>query len=219
MTEQLDLFDDVIQPTEAPQENPPVEELEGEKTSETPTEDIKPQEPAEKMIPEHRFKAALKDVSDKLTLAQQELAELKAAPIPDKEKDPEGYEVHTRIEISKQIMRDNVADYDEVIQHYVEMVKEAPHINTLVMNHKNPAKHAYDLAKKDLEIRELTTLKSSDEWKEFQEYKKARSLETASKVVEKPVEKQQKIPNLNRATNVNRQFDKKDDDDLFAGAL
>lgn len=181
---------------------------------------------SEKMIPESRFKAALKDVTEKLDAANKELSTLKATPIPDKEKDPEGYDLHIRMETSKAVMRETVSDYDAVITHYKKMADANPYLNSVVAAHPAPAKCAYDIAKKALEIDEVLAAKGSDEWKEFQEFKKAK---TASSDVQNKeddkVSKQvteglsQKVPNLNRATNVTKSNHKIEDDELFAGAL
>ena len=59
----------------------------------------------EKMIPESRFKAALKDVTEERDALRAENAKFKAAPIPDMTTDPEGYIQHVRLETSKRIMR------------------------------------------------------------------------------------------------------------------
>lgn len=182
------------------------EEGEEESTDEAETED----EPAgetedktnskEKMIPESRFKAALKDVQEKMESVLQENAKLKATPAPDRENDPEGYEKHLRLEMSKALMREFKPDYVEVITHYQEMAKLNPSLNQMVADHELPAKFAYDLAKRDLEIRELTEARNSDEWKEFQEFKKNKGKATIADdlVSQNPALKLPK--NLNRAT-------------------
>ena len=201
----------------------------GENESEPPADkddgEDENQDTSDKMIPEHRFKAALKNANDKLTKAEEELAELKAQPAPDKETDPDGYELHNRIELSKQIMRDAVSDYDDMIAHYQKMAEENPYLNQVVGGHPNPAKHAYDIAKKDLEIQDLQSLKTSDEWKQFQNWKKnggkstepKQTLDTAKLASTPP-----KVPNLNRATGVQQSSNKNganEDDELFKGAL
>ena len=182
-----------------------------------------------KMIPEHRFKAALKDVNDKLDAANAELAKAKAKPPPNPEEDPEGYNFHLRMETSKDVMRATTDDYDAVIAHYGEMVKTNPYLNEAVAAHPSPAKHAYDIAKKDMEIRELQELKSSDEFKEFQEFKKqkakqAKEDEAKAKQEQKEQEKEKSkapdVPNLNRATDVGqgKQEEVDDTEELFAGS-
>lgn len=183
------------------------------------------EESAEKMIPESRFKAAIKDVTAKLDQANQKLASLEAVPVPDKEKDPQGFDLHVRMETSKALMREIMPDYDDVIRHYKELADSNPYLNQAVAAHPAPAKHAYDIAKKDMEIRELSNLKNSDEWKEFQAFKKSKAAQAAPKEAEKtgqkaPASPASKVPNLNRATSVARSNQRvEQDDELFAGAL
>lgn len=178
---------------------------------------------SEKMIPEHRLKAALKDVNEKLSKAEQRLAELTATPPPDRASDPEGYDRHVRIETSKMIMAETYDDYDEKIAHFQEMAKVQPELNTIVGNHHAPAKMAYDLAKKDLEIKELTGLKDSDEWKQFQEWKKSGGKVPAQEPekaldLKKTAKETPKVPNLNRnLPSAARPKTSSEDDELFAG--
>lgn len=190
---------------------------------------------SEKMIPEHRFKAAIKDINEKYEAAQAKLAQLEAKPTPDRETDPDGYDLHMRMETSKTIMAETHEDYDEMIRHYIEMEKTNPVLAQVVSAHPIPAKHAYELAKKDLEIRELSTLKQSNDWVEFQEFKKQKELmakeeaekaKQASKLEREEAEQSDiknlsKVPNLNRATDVSGKAPPavSDDEDLFAGAL
>lgn len=172
----------------------------------------------EKMIPESRFKAAIKDVQDKLDAALQETAKLKATPVPDRESDPDGYERHLRLEMSKSLMREFKPDYVEVIKHYQEMAKVNPSLNQMVADHELPAKFAYDLAKRDMEIRELTEARNSDEWKEFQEFKKNKGKKTVADELAEPTNKAPKLPkNLNRATGVNQKARALSDDDYLFG--
>lgn len=221
------------QQAETPDANAEGEKEEGEAGEEsasgTPPEDKKDGEDKSdsKMIPEHRFKAAIKDVQDKLEAANKKLADYEASPVPDKEKDPEGYDLYSRMETSKAIMRDLVPDYDEVMSHYKEMAEANPYLNDAVAKHPAPAKYAYDVVKKNLEIKELSALKQSDEWKEFQEYKKNKDAkkqeaETITAKTSKQVTETltTKVPNLNRATNVSKgSAQVQQDDELFAGAL
>lgn len=154
----------------------------------------------EKMIPESRFKAALKDIQEKLDNVTQENATLKAVPAPDRNTDPEGYEQHLRLEVSKQLMQEK-EDYVETIKHYQEMAKANPTLNEMVAKHELPAKLAYDLAKRDMEIREMTEARNSDEWKEFQEFKKSKGKTSVADELATPTDKVTKLPkNLNRAT-------------------
>lgn len=239
-----DLFDDVpvasgegdsktfdnLTPEPSPAVEPP--------KTEEPTGDKPPTEPpsvdqegnkepkAEKMIPESRLKAALKDVTEKLDAAQSKLAEYEKSNVPDKEKDPEGYDLHLRMEASKLVMREAHTDYDEVIAHYVEMAKVNPKLNEAVAEHKVPAWFAYKLAKEDMELQEVRNVRSSDDWKQFQEWKKKKAEEAANPPVDDVSKKLTegsvaKVPNLNRATSVSKAVAKSsdDDDELFKGAL
>lgn len=179
----------------------------------------------EKMIPESRFKAALKDVTDKYTATQAELNRMKAVPEPDKIKDPEGYNLHVRIETSKSLMREMKPDYDDVIGHYKKMADVNPDLNVAVAKAAIPAKFAYDLAKKDMELSDLAKMKDSDEYKEFLTARKAKADAAGKTDADAKAGKQVaaglgKVPNLNRATNVSRGTQQSEDsDELFSGAL
>lgn len=244
--EGYDVFDDSEGNTEAVEETEETEtstegeagaetEETGEDDDGTPPEEEKETEQSDKMIPEHRFKAALKDVNDKLEAANAKLAQMESRPVPDREADPDGYDLHMRMETSKAIMAETHTDYNDVIRHYQEMEKANPFIAQAVAAHPIPAKHAYDIAKKDMEIRELSTLKQSDDWTQFQEFKKQKEKEAkeaakAASAAAKGAEQQEqqsgvkavsKVPNLNRATDVSAKKPAKvdEDDELFAGAL
>lgn len=182
-----------------------------------------------KMVPVHQLKAAVKDVNDKLEAANAEIAQLKTKPAPDPEEDPDGYNLHIKMETSKAVMRETVDDYDKVIVHYQEMAKANPQLNEAVAASPSPAKYAYDLAKRDMEINELTELRNSDEWKEFQEYRankvkeaeEAKVKAAAQEAEQKKAPKTPAVPNLNRSTDVQstKQPLEDEDEDLFAGAL
>lgn len=211
---------------EEPEEEAPAEEEENTGDEEEvvpPTTAQTDEEPTEKLIPEHRFKAALKDVTDKYEKAKQELEQLKATPAPNRDEDPEGYELHVRIETSKAVMRSTHDDYDEKIAHYNEMTKVNPLLNQVVAAHPVPAQHAYNLAKEDMQIQSLKKLTSSDEWKEFQEFKKQKGQTGVQKSsAAAPVKKvTPTVPNLNRSTSISggRASNDTSDDDLFKGAL
>src|SRR3990167_6082010 len=194
----------------------------GEETAETPAADGDNKVSGkDKMIPEHRLKAAIKDVTDKY---ERRIAELSPkAEAPDRAADPDGYDRHQRIEISKAIMTETHADYDDMIEHFQGMAAANPALNAIVGDSKMPAKMAYDLAKKDKELSELAALKDDPELKEFKELKKTKattSADTAAQLAEKPKADASKVPNLNRtATNVTRGKESKsdEDDDLFKG--
>lgn len=186
----------------------------------------------QKMIPEHRFKAALKKVTDERDAAAGKLKEYETPKIqtPDKDTDPEGHDLHVRMEASTQVMREMRDDYQDVINHYATLAEGNPLLNEAVAKHPLPAKLAYDIAKRDLEIKEALETRNSDDWKEFQEFKKNKSKVAEAKTAEESslnsvVNRGLKaVPNLNRSTNAspNRNVARAssdDADDLFKGAL
>lgn len=219
--------EDIPAPAEPEEPEPVTEESEeeGDKTAEGTPPPAEEEKPVEKLIPEHQFKAALKNVTDRLEQVQRENAQLKSVPAPDREKDPAGYEQHVRIETSKEIMMATHSDYDEMITHYAEMAKANPALNEAVAKAAAPAKFAYDLAKRDLEIRDVLALRDSEDWKQFQEWRKTKQaapVVAALKVEPTPVvPKKTSVPNLNRSTDVSRKATafSDDADALFKGAL
>lgn len=181
-----------------------------------------------KLIPEHRFKAALKKVTDELESKNAELAKYTATPVPDKETDPEGHSLHIRMTASADVMREMKSDYQDVINHYAKLAESNPLLNQAVADHPLPAKLAYDIAKRDLEIKEVDEARKSGEWDKFQAWKKSQDTATNDKqnTLNETVKRGLKaVPNLNRSTNaspnrnVRRNSNGENDDDLFAGAL
>jgi hypothetical protein len=183
----------------------------------------------QKLIPEHRFKAALKSAEDRV---RKELEEAANAPEPeaepDKATDPEGHARHVRMKASVEVMREMKPDYQEVIDHYAKMAMDNPLLDQAVDGAPLPAKLAYDIAKKDLEIKDALALKNSDEYKEFTEWKKSKApapTKTENNLRNKVTNGLRAVPNLNRSTNatpnrnVRKSGDSQADDDLFAGAL
>lgn len=211
--------EEVEEEVEETEEDPKGETEESDDEDESTDESEEEEEGAsEKMIPESRFKAAIKDVQDKLDAALQENAKYKTTPTPDRDSDPDGYEKHLRLEMSKTLMREFKEDYVEVITHYQEMAKVNPHLNDMVAAHELPAKLAYDLAKRDMEIRELTEARNSNEWKEFQEFKKNKGKATVADDLASPTSKAVKLPkNLNRATAAKPRADNQSDEDYLFG--
>lgn len=192
----------------------------GDDKSGTPPENQEADSQNEKMIPEHRFKAALKAAAEETETWKARAQKAEAQPVPDKENDPEGYNLYVRMEASKEVMREMRTDYEDVIKHYQAMAKENPRLNDEVAAAPLPAKFAYDLAKQDMEMRDLRALKSSDEWKEFQEYKKSKASQNPESDKSKQVANAlSAVPNLNRQTNASPKGRQEDDDQLFAGAL
>jgi len=206
----------------------------GDKASGTPPEgqealeEVVDTKTGKKLIPEHRFKAALKKVTDELESKNAELAKYTATPVPDKETDPEGHSLHVRMTASADVMREMKSDYQDVINHYAKLAESNPLLNQAVADHPLPAKLAYDIAKRDLEIKEIDETRKSGDWEKFQTWKKAQTTETVDKqtTLNETVKRGLKtVPNLNRSTNAspNRNVRKNsngdNDDDLFAGAL
>jgi len=203
--------------------------VEGEEEADAPAAAKTEVTKAEKSIPEHRHKAALKGVTTKLAAKEKELEELRKQyaapppPAPDRETDPDGYDQHMRMETSKAIMSDAFPDYNDKIMHYHTMAEANPALDEMVARNPNPAKFAYDIAKADIEIRELRELKNTPRWKRFEEWEKANPEETVTEEV-KPAKKRQidlatRVPNLNRtATAINpKQATSDVDDDLWKG--
>lgn len=198
-------------------------EQQGEKeTAEPPAADgDKKVSKSEKMIPESRFKAALKDVTDERDSLRQKLASNQ--PVPDKEKDPEGFALHNKVEASKRLATRVYKDYDEKIAHYNEMVKTNPTLNKIISEDDAPAIMAYDLATKDMELKELAALKDDPEFQEFKEWKKSNKSKDAKDTQldlttkgNKAADVATKVPNLNRtATAVTRDVGKNDNDSLW----
>lgn len=203
------------------------EESQGEQSEETPNSEEDGEGKSEKMIPESRFKAALKDVTDERDRLRDENAQMKSRPAPDKEKDPDGHALYNKIEMSKQIMKDAVPDYNDMIRHYNKMAEVNPSLNAAVAASDNPAKFAYDLAKRDLEISEVMTARTSGQWDQFLKWQKEQQNEQKNAEEnkdEKKTEKvQPKVPvNLNRATSTTtkgKQSSSDNTDELFKGAL
>jgi hypothetical protein len=193
---------------------------EGTTVSETPADTKDSAVQAEKMIPESRLKAAVKDVNDRLISTQRELAAMKAVPTPDRSKDPDGYDRHQRIEMSRTMVSRAYKDYDAKIAHFQEMAKAEPSLNAIVANNDIPAQMAYDLATKDMELTELENLKHSPEYKEFLEFKKTgktAQADTATQLAgKKPADAASKVPNLNRNAPNLKAAPKAESDELFA---
>lgn len=185
----------------------------------------------QKLIPEHRFKAALKSATERAEKAEAEAAKLNAPPpiqAPDKETDPEGHAQHIRMEASVSVMRELRPDYQEVINHYAELAKDNPLLDKAVTADPLPAKLAYDIGKRDLEIKKVDEVLKSGDWDKFQAWKaeQAKNPTDPKNPQDKTVaQKLHAVPNLNRSTNaspnrnVRRNSNGENDDDLFAGAL
>jgi len=198
-----------------------------ENDEETPASEEDPKNTkAEKLIPESRLKAAVKDVTEERDRLRAELEQKNAKPAPDPNVDPEGAELHDRIEISKAMCRDVYSDYDEKAKYFNDVMLPAnPALANAVAAHRTPAKLAYDLAKKAMEIDEITKVKDSPEWKAFQEFKKNGGKTVGDRLTEgakkKTVSAANKVPNLNKkaSANPNRGKQSDEDDSLFDDAV
>lgn len=195
-------------------------------TAETPAAGDSAVSTAEKMIPESRLKAAVKDVNDRLIQTQRELAAMKEQPAPDRLKDPDGYDRDYRIKMSRNVVSKVYKDYDVKIAHFQEMAKREPSLNAIVANNDIPAQMAYDLAAKDMELTELEGLRDSPDWKEFQEYKASKAAgknatlgavqDTATQLGGKnAADAASKVPNLNRNAPSLKGAPRQEDSDLF----
>jgi hypothetical protein len=124
-----------------------------------PDADKGKQEPKEEWT-----KAAVIDERRKRQDAERRLAELEKklqepAKKPDLFEDPEGVlsqhrqEVgqqllETRIDLSEELMREQHPDYDELKEEFVQLATENPFYADQLAKAKNPAKFAYETAKK-----------------------------------------------------------------------
>jgi len=237
-----DVFDDADNTGNVAEENLTAESAEGDfeadqketgdKQSDGPPPEEKDEietatdETGNKFIPEHRFRAAIKSVSDELEATKAKLAEYEQSqqlPLPDQDTDPEGHDLHVRMEASKSVMIEMRPDYFDVIKHYIELAETNPLLNEAVAVNPLPAKLAYDIAKQDLRIKEGLAVLDSDDWKKFQQWKNSTHIrgETNNKSSASAL---LSVPNLNRSTSASpsknsRQQTSGSDDDLFAGAL
>lgn len=180
-------------------------EEQGEEDAEPPAADKSAKSKSDKMIPEHRHKAALADVNKKLAEANARISEMTKQPAPDHTKDPDGYARHVRLETSKAIVSSMFDDYNDKIEVFQQMAQANPSLNDIVANAENPAKMAYDLATEHQNIAELRSLKGSERWKKFEEWEKSQPKDGAEQVEGKPAGKKPrqidlaaKVPNLNR---------------------
>lgn len=168
----------------APEVEEPVAEAEaGEaapepeaKEPETPQEAETPEAKQDGEGPEAWTKAAVLDERRKRQELERKLAELEAAKAEDKPQrpdvfaDPDGAfghveqtlrqemarQIHsTRLELSQEMMRTVYQDYDELESEFVDMAKDNPVLLQDLQQSANPAKFAYETAKKAREAAEL----------------------------------------------------------------
>lgn len=147
------------------------DEGEMESTTQTgETEEVPPtseQEPQETHEPQMVPLAAKQAEKDRRIAAERELEALRQQ-VYQKQEVPErpdifdnpdavlsNLEVKMRAEFSEAMARREFKDYDEVMDHYTEMVKKNPSLHAEVMQNPLSAYKAYEVAKSDIEIKAI----------------------------------------------------------------
>lgn len=124
-----------------------------------------------------------------------------------------------RVNISKMIMMETKQDYAEKVTEFIKMTEESPVLLEQWRNSSNPAKFAYEKATEKLEYDNFKSVKDSDEYKEFLEYKKSGKLpvkETKEEVRKKAALTLPKLNNATSKTGMNNQIQPKNRlEDLF----
>ena len=69
-------------------------------------------------------------------------------------------EMKVKAQISEEIAKSQHEDYDSVMDHYEDMIKANPSLYVEAMKTGLPAQHAYNVAKKDLELKEIGDISS-----------------------------------------------------------
>lgn len=130
-------------------------------TNEAPTPDAN-KEPAEPK--EEWTKAAVLDERRKRQALERDLAAMRKAAEqqpkrPDVFEDPDGafrhereqfaQQIHaTRLELTQELMRDAHTDYDELESEFIDLAKANPFLLQQLQQARNPARFAYETAKK-----------------------------------------------------------------------
>jgi hypothetical protein len=167
--------------------------------------------------------AALKDERAKRQAAESEVKTLKERIAKnDKGQTPEEADVNDdtfkeRAVTSRELMTELVPDYEDKEKVFLAECEKNPALAIQLRKSKNPAKFAYNTGKEIIEHQQYLEEKNSDQYKEFQEFKKnptayaAKKAEEAEKAKNKqleetPEDKRKKsalsVPNLNKATSV-----------------
>lgn len=203
-----DNLDDVFDGKEEVEETVVSEAEEEPEGEESETEDVEDEaEPpaAEEEVEEKSVPvAALKSERQKRQAAEAELLELKKKIAPEEDEEDVDEAVFVdRANISREVLIEAFPDYEEKEAVFAELASKDKNLRIQLRQSKNPAKFAYQKAKEHLEIEEIKSLKSSDDWTAFQRWKK----EQNEKPVEEAPEVKRKrsalaVPNLNRATSV-----------------
>lgn len=201
------------EPTKSPvevsqgEEKPQVRESEQEdaKREESATTPVAKEEKAEKFIPEHRFKAALKNVTDERDALTERLKTYERGQ--QVEPDLSQVLLNERINQSRELMSELKEDYEEKETIFIDLAKADPALVEKMQKSSNPAKFAYNTAKEHLEVEDLKKLKGSDEFTEFQKWKAEKEDEAKKPKVEaETVEEKRKkdalsTPNLNKVSS------------------
>ena len=72
-------------------------------------------------------------------------------------------EMKVKAQISEEIAKSQHDDYDSVMDHYEDMIKQNPSLYAEAMQSGLPAQHAYNVAKKDLELKDIGDISSYKE--------------------------------------------------------
>ena len=122
-----------------------------------------------------------------------------------------------RIIASREIIMDFKEDYEEKEQIFMDLNDDDPYLGVKMRNSKNPAKFVYDTAKKHLKTQEVSKVTESDDWKEFQEWKKGGK--KSKQVGETPQQKRKKsalsTPNINKAASTKTSSSDYSSEDLW----
>ena len=165
-------------------------ELEAQKESATAEPELVNGEPTspDKKESGHVPIAALLDEREKRQAAIKELEELRSQlgkqeqkQAPDVFEDPEGFTKHfesqfnerewnLRCELTAETMRDRYEDYDDMEKKFLELGEQNPELAVKLRQSPNPAKFAYETAKRAIRLDQLENV---DEW----EAKKTAELE------------------------------------------
>ncbi len=161
LADAVDKVDKIVEKEEEPES--------GEETEETPSSDEKEEPWTKKSALAERKKR--QESEKKVKALEEELATLKQpkeeVKRPDALDDPEGALAHVektlrgelwkeKFTLTQEIMREKHEDYEQLETHFSEMVKESPDLLKKFVEAKNPAKFAYDTAKKDLNIQKFS---------------------------------------------------------------
>ncbi|MGB5275617.1 MAG: hypothetical protein WBP02_00385 [Gammaproteobacteria bacterium] len=143
-----------------------------ESVSETETVEDSPAPTAEKHDDQTMVPLAAKQAEkERRQKAERELDQLRAQVAqaqnqnkPDFWDNPEqaiqSVEMKVKAQISEEIAKSQHEDYDSVMDHYEDMIKANPSLYVEAMKTGLPAQHAYNVAKKDLELKEIGDISS-----------------------------------------------------------